>query len=75
MLNFALSSILKGGKNAFSIYPALKALILIRYDPTDHILDSGSLNVPHAQDRSRECDTMEAKMMKFQALSHKLRSN
>ena len=32
MLNFALSLIPKGGKNTPSVYPALKAPILIRYD-------------------------------------------
>ena len=32
MLNFALFSLPKGGKNASSIYPALKAPILIRFD-------------------------------------------
>ena len=32
MLNFALFSILKGGKNVPSIYPALKASILIKSD-------------------------------------------
>ena len=32
MSNFALFSILEGGKNAPSIYPALKSPILIRND-------------------------------------------
>ena len=32
MLNFALSVILKGGKNAPSTYPSLKAPVLIRND-------------------------------------------
>ena len=32
MLNFVLSSILNGDENASSIYPALKAPILIRND-------------------------------------------
>ena len=32
MLNFALFSLLKGGKNASSIYRALKVSILIRND-------------------------------------------
>ena len=31
-LNYALSSILKGGKNAPSIYPTFKVYIMIRYD-------------------------------------------
>ena len=32
MLNFALFSLPKGGKNAYSIFPALKAPSLIRND-------------------------------------------
>ena len=41
-------------------------------DPTDPILDTGFLNVPHAQGTLRACHIMEAKIMKHHVLPREL---